>query len=111
MASAAPSAAASSDSVKPGRVANASAVVASFAPAFRDCYNAMLLHDGDAAGGVCLTAKIGAGGEVVSTAIDLRNGLPPSVGECAAAVVQRAQFSPPDGGTATIVIPVSFAPR
>ena len=110
-AGAAPSAAASSDSVKPGRVANASAVVASFAPDFRVCYNAALRQAPDAAGAFCITAKIGVAGEVVGTAIELLNDLPPSVGECAAAVVQRARFSPPDGGSATIVIPVSFAPR
>jgi len=96
--------------VRSESVQNAGAVVASFAPSFRRCYNALLRQDRDAAGGICITAKIGPAGEVVMTTTELHNGLPPSIVDCLVAVVQGASFSPPDGGGATLVIPISFAP-
>jgi len=59
-------------------------------------------------GSVKITAKIGPNGEVLSASPGGANGLSGEVVSCVVARVQSAQFSPPEGGGATVVIPVSF---
>jgi hypothetical protein len=77
------------------------------APYFRRCYNAALRVDPDETGHTRITAKIGAGGEVASAQAESA-GLSQATIYCLLAVVRTASFSPPDGGGATIVIPVTF---
>jgi hypothetical protein len=93
--------------VSGGSVANASAVVAGMAAGFRRCYNKGLAEDPNMKGSVRITAKIGPNGEVLS-ASPSGSGLSGTVISCVAARVSSAQFAPPDGGGATIVIPVTF---
>jgi hypothetical protein len=93
--------------VSGGSVANASSVVAGMAAGFRRCYNKGLQEDPTMKGTVRITARIGPNGEVLS-ASPSGSGLSGTVISCVAARVQSAQFAPPDGGGATIVIPVSF---
>lgn len=90
-----------------GSVANASAVVAGMAAGFRRCYNQGLNEDPNMKGSVRITAKIGPNGEVLS-ASPSGSGLSPSVIACVVRRVQSATFAPPEGGGATIVIPVTF---
>ncbi len=90
-----------------GSVANASAIVGAMAAGFRACYNRGLSEDPTMKGSVRITAKIGPNGEVVS-ATPSGSGLSPSVIACVVRRVQSATFSPPEGGGATIVIPVTF---
>lgn len=93
-----------------GSVANAGAVVAGMAAGFRRCYDKGLQEDPNMKGSVRVTAKIGPNGEVQSAVPSGGAGLSQTVVSCVAARVTSAVFSPPDGGAATIVIPVSFFP-
>jgi hypothetical protein len=91
-----------------GEVGGAARVVTSLAPAFRACYNALLRKDPDAAGWVRMTAKIGPEGDVLT----VRTLEPASFAEelvtCPMQRLLEAKFRPPDGGGATIVVPVTF---
>lgn len=93
--------------VSGGSVSNASSVVARMAAGFRRCYNKGLQEDPNMKGSVRITAKIGPNGEVLSVSPS-GSGLSGTVISCVAARVSSAQFAPPDGGGATIVIPVTF---
>lgn len=62
-------------------------------------------------GSTKITAKIGPNGEVLGASPSGGGGLSGMVVSCVASRVASAQFSPPDGGGATIVIPVSFFPQ
>ena len=94
-------------SVSGGSVANASAVVAGMAAGFRRCYNNGLKEDPNMKGTVRVTARIGPNGEVLSASAS-GGGLSGSVISCVQARVASASFAPPEGGGATIVIPVTF---
>jgi hypothetical protein len=94
--------------VSGSNVANASSVVAGMSAGFRRCYNRGLSEDPTMKGSVRITAKIGPNGEVLSATPSGGGGLSGTVISCVVARVQSAQFSPPEGGGATIVIPVTF---
>lgn len=94
--------------VSGGSVANASSVVAGMAAGFRRCYNKGLQEDPNMKGSVRITARIGPGGEVLSASASGGGGLSGTVVGCVQARVASAQFAPPEGGGATIVIPVTF---
>lgn len=98
-------------SVSGGNVANASSVVAGMAAGFRRCYNRGLQEDPNMKGSVRITAKIGPNGEVLGASPSGGGGLSGTVTSCVAARVSSAQFAPPEGGGATVVIPVSFYPQ
>ena len=93
--------------VSGGAVANAGSVVAGMAAGFRRCYNKGLQEDPNMKGSVRITAKIGPNGEVLSVSPS-GSGLSGTVVSCVAARVSSAQFAPPEGGGATVVIPVTF---
>ncbi|MEJ7728805.1 MAG: AgmX/PglI C-terminal domain-containing protein [Polyangiaceae bacterium] len=95
--------------VSGGSVANASSVVAGMAAGFRRCYNKGLSEDPSMKGSVRITAKIGPNGEVLSASPSGGGGLSGGVVSCVTARVSSAQFSPPEGGGATVVIPITFA--
>ncbi len=97
--------------VSGGAVANARAVVASMAAGFRRCYNRGLNEDPDMQGTVRITAKIGKDGEVLGASPNGKGNLSPTVVNCVAARVASSQFSPPEGGAATIVIPVTLTKK
>lgn len=94
--------------VSGGSVANASSVVAGMQAGFRRCYNKGLQEDPTMKGSVRITAKIGPNGEVLSASASGGGGLSGTVISCVQARVQSAQFAPPEGGGATVVIPVTF---
>jgi hypothetical protein len=92
-----------------GQVSNADRVVAGMRAGFRACYNKGLASNPDLQGSVRITAKIGPNGEVVSATPSGGAGLGDEVVSCVVRRVQAATFSAPEGGGATIVIPVTFA--
>jgi TonB family protein len=95
--------------VKGGSVNNADRVVAGMRAGFRACYNRGLASNPDLQGSVRVTAKIGPNGDVLSATPSGGSGLGDDVVQCVVRRVQSATFSPPEGGGATIVIPVTFA--
>jgi hypothetical protein len=96
-------------SVAGGAVSNADRVVAGMRAGFRACYNRGLASNPDLQGQVKVVAKVGPNGEVLSATPQGGAGLGPEVVECVVRRVKSASFAPPEGGGATIVIPVTFA--
>lgn len=90
-----------------GAVSNASEVVAGMQRGFRHCYDEGLKQDPDMKGSIRVTAKIGPRGDVLSVSSS-GSGLSAAVVACLEARVAAAVFSPPEGGGATVVIPVTF---
>ena len=54
---------------------------------------------------------LGEDGEVLGATPSGGGGLSGTVISCVVSRVSSAQFSPPDGGGATVVIPISFQPQ
>ena len=94
--------------VSGGQVSNASRVVAGMRAGFRACYNQGLASNPDMSGSVHVTAQIGPNGEVRSASASPSGSISGAVASCIAARVRSAQFDPPQGGAATIVIPVTL---
>lgn len=91
-----------------GNVPNAAAVVAAMTPGFRRCYNNGLnREDPTMKGSVRITAKIGPNGEVLSASASGSGNISASVVGCMRNRVASAQFAAPEGGGATLIIPVS----
>jgi len=93
--------------VSGGAVANASRVVAGMRAGFRNCFNRELASNPDASGTIRLTIKVGPGGEVQSVTAAPSGALGSAV-ECVKARARSANFDPPEGGSAVIVVPVTF---
>jgi hypothetical protein len=55
-----------------------------------------------------VTARIGPGGEVQSVQASPSGSISGGVANCIASRVRSAQFDPPEGGAATVVIPVTL---
>ncbi|MEP7125784.1 MAG: AgmX/PglI C-terminal domain-containing protein [Byssovorax sp.] len=92
-----------------GDLPDAGGVVAAMRGGFRACYNRGLADDPTMKGSVRITASVGPNGEVKSASPSVGGGsLSSSVVSCLAARVRSAQFSPPSGGGATVVIPIIF---
>jgi len=96
-------------SVAGGSVSNADKVVAGMRAGFRACYNRGLASNPDLQGQVKIVAKVGPNGEVLSATPQGGAGLGNEVVDCVVRRVKSASFAPPEGGGATIVIPVTFA--
>lgn len=88
-------------------VGNPVTVVTAMRQPFRDCYNQALATTPDAEGTIRLTMKVSADGTVSDTAATVKGKLGSAV-ECVRAVAARAKFEPPEGGSAVIVVPVTF---
>jgi hypothetical protein len=87
-----------------GTVSNASAVVAGMRGRFRRCYSVGLKADRNLQGTVTLVAHVDANGNV--TRVDGKSKqLGPILG-CLKAVVAGSTFAPPQGGAATVSIPI-----
>jgi hypothetical protein len=90
-----------------GDISDAGSVVGGMRGGFRACYNRGLIDDPTMKGSVRITASVGPNGEVKSAVPSVGGGsLSSSVVSCLAARVRSAQFSPPTGGGATLVIPI-----
>jgi TonB family protein len=75
---------------------------------FRACYNQGLAQNPDMSGSVRVTATIGPNGEVRSANASPSGSISGAVASCIASRVRSAQFDPPEGGAATVVIPVTL---
>ncbi|HEU5074269.1 MAG TPA: AgmX/PglI C-terminal domain-containing protein [Polyangiaceae bacterium] len=94
--------------VSGGTVSNASRVVAGMRAGFRNCYNRGLAQNPDSQGSIRLSIRVGPGGEVQSVTAVPAGNLPGSVVGCVKARASAAQFAPPEGGNAVVVVPVTF---
>jgi hypothetical protein len=94
--------------VSGGTVSNAARVVAGMRAGFRACYNRGLAENPDAQGSIRLSIRVGPGGEVSGVSASPSGNLPGSVVSCVQARASAAQFAPPEGGSAVIVVPVTF---
>lgn len=74
---------------------------------FRACHQAALQHEGAASGGVKLVIRIAADGRVTDVKADGLK-LPRSTVDCLLERAALARFEPPQGGSATITVPVTF---
>lgn len=102
------SAAVGGAAVSGGTVSNAARVVAGMRAGFRACYNRGLQENPDAQGSIRLTIRVGPGGEVQGVSAAPSGNLPASVVGCVQARASAAQFAPPEGGSAVVVVPVTF---
>lgn len=97
-----------SSSVAGGNISNAAKVVAAMRAAFRACYQRGLDQNPDSQGSIKMAIRVGPGGEVTGVSATPSGNLPPSVIDCVTARARRAQFDPPEGGAATVQVPVTF---
>jgi hypothetical protein len=97
-----------SSSVAGGNISNAAKVVAAMRAAFRACYQKGLDQNPDSQGSIKMAIKVGPGGEVTGVTATPSGNLPPGVIDCVTARARRAQFDPPEGGAATVQVPVTF---
>ncbi len=95
-------------SVAGGNITNVARTVASMRPGFRNCYNRGLQENPDAQGNIKLSITVGAGGEVANVTATPSGNLPASVIACVQARARAAQFDPPEGGSAVVVVPVTL---
>lgn len=94
-----------------GALSGAAEAIASLAPYFRRCYNRALLEDPHMKGSVRITGTIGVDGTVIHASWGLAEGLSPQVCDCLKRVLLAQRFHPPEGGGATLVVPISLAPQ
>jgi hypothetical protein len=95
-------------SVAGGQVTDASRVVAQIRAGFRACYNKGLADNPDIEGKIALNIQVGPTGQVSSVTATKTGNIPDSVLDCVKARASSAMFSPPQGGTAVVQVPVSF---
>lgn len=95
-------------SVAAGSVSNAASVVRQMLAGFRRCYQRALDQNPDISGSIRLTLTVGPGGEVSGVSGGSTGNLPGSVVSCVKGRAQVAQFTPPDGGSAVIDVPITF---
>lgn len=91
-----------------GAISDARAVIASMRTGFRACYQRGLANNPDAQGKITLNIKVGPGGEVQSVSGASSGNIAPEVLDCVKQRAMAARFSPPEGGTAVVQVPVSF---
>src|SRR5688500_5674066 len=96
------------ESQRGGKVGNASSVIARMKTGFRNCYQKGLNENPDSQGSIRLTIQIGPGGEVSNVTASASGNLSPAVVACVQARARAGQFDPPDGGSAAIIVPVTF---
>lgn len=95
-----------------GTLLNPGPPVAAMTPGFRRCYvNGLTREDPTMKGSVRLTLRIGPNGEVLSVSASSSGTLSPTVVGCIRNRAASAQFSPPDGGGAVLVVPVTLIPQ
>jgi hypothetical protein len=93
-------------SVAGGAVRNAERIVAGLKARFRGCYNDGIRTNPEMSGSVRLTASIGPNGEVLSASASRSGNVSAQVAACMVSHLRGSQFDPPEGGAATVVVPV-----
>lgn len=94
-----------------GAVANASRVIAGMRAGFRRCYHRGLSEDPEASGTIRLELQIGSDGSVTRATAITKGRLPTSTVACIEARARAAQFDPPAGGGAKLVVPLTMTPN
>jgi hypothetical protein len=102
------SAAVGGTDVQGGTVTNASRVIAGMRAGFRACYQRGLDQNPDAEGSIRLTIRVGPGGEVQGVNAVPTGNLPASVVACVKGRASLGVFDPPEGGSAAVIVPVTF---
>jgi hypothetical protein len=93
-----------------GTVSNAAKVVSAMRSDFRHCYQTALADEPKLEGSVRLLMRVAADGSV-SEATGTPNSLSPAVVDCILRRAYQAKFEPPEGGSAVIVVPITFVRR
>jgi hypothetical protein len=88
-------------------VSNAERVVSAMRSGFKRCYARALNGDPNLSGAVSLEATLGARGEITGVKATGKD-LPPDLLKCISSVVHAAQFAPPEGGSATLTLPITM---
>jgi len=96
-----------SAAIRGGTVANATTVIAGMASDFRRCYAGALQENPSTHGAARVTVKVESSGEVV-VEDESHEGITPALVSCVITRIQTAKFAPPQGGPATVVIPITF---
>ncbi len=102
-----PTASIGSPIIRGGTIANASTVIAGMSDDFRKCYLGALQENAATHGTVRVTVRVEPAGAVV-VEDESHEGLTPALVSCVITRVQSAKFGPPQGGAATVIIPVAF---
>ena len=92
-------------SVSGGTVGNAARVVAGLRAGLRDCYSR---ETSNTVGSIRFTLSVGANGAVSNVSAAPSGELSSGLLACATAHLRGAKFDPPEGGAASIRIPVTF---
>ncbi len=93
-----------------GVVSDAARVVAGMRGGFHACYRQALLVNPDARGHVQLVMTVAPNGSVSNATASLSGNLPGTVSGCVQRRAYAAQFSPPQGGQARVVVPITMIP-
>ena len=99
-----------SAAIRGGTIAKADAVIAGMTGDFRRCYDHALQENAATHGTLRVTVRVEAAGGVV-VEDESHEGLTSTLVSCVVARVQAATFGPPQGGAATVVIPITFEAR
>jgi hypothetical protein len=99
-----------SASIRGGTIPNADTVIAGMAGDFRRCHATALQADAATHGTLRVTVRVEVAGGVV-VIDESHEGLTPALVSCVITRVQSATFAPPQGGAATVVIPIAFEAR
>ena len=82
-------------------------VIAKNRSRFKACFEKTLAADPKAKGTVRVTVKLGPTGDVVSS-IGESDDAPPAMTSCIVNAFKTMKFPPPEGGSATFVMPISL---
>lgn len=93
----------------PSGMSDVSRVIAGLQVAFKRCYVRALDDDPSMAGAVSFDVKVGVDGAVTGVTAKGGPGLSPDLVKCLSGVIQRARFSAPPQGQATLGVPLTFA--
>lgn len=91
-----------------GKANDVARVVAGMRGGFRNCYNRALATDPSLSLTLRLTGVIDAAGNVTRVSTISQRSIPAALPLCLMEVLRSSRFEPPEGGSATVVIPVTL---
>jgi outer membrane biosynthesis protein TonB len=78
---------------------------------FRRCFNKSLQkHPKQTGGALRLRLEVGPNGEVTAAKVETSAPMDAELLRCLEARAQSAQFNPPDGGSAELIVPFNLKP-
>jgi hypothetical protein len=93
-------------SISGGTVSNAARVLAGLRPSLRSCYER---ETSSGTGSIRFTLAVGPSGEVMSVSPMVGGSLSSQLTACASSRLKATKFAAPEGGSATIQFPATFA--